>query len=134
MHFQVEIKLDQVPLLREDIDPLGILLSQTQEQMLLAVDQDNLDKIREITDRWELECSVIGVVTEERSIRILQGSDVFGNLPVQLLVRGGGAPVYIRDMKSRGKAPRMVSAEEVPMPGNLKNIARQMVSLLWKSA
>jgi phosphoribosylformylglycinamidine synthase len=48
---------------------------------------------------------------------------------VKLLVRGGGAPVYIRDMKERGKIPRACSSEEVPMPGNLKDIARQMVSL-----
>ena len=125
----VEIKLDRVPLLREDIDPLGILLSQTQEQMLLAVDPHKLDKIVEIADRWELECTVIGLVTEEQNVRISLGRDVFGDLPVNLLVRGGGAPVYIRDMKSRGKTPRVVSAEEVPMPGNLKNIARKIVTL-----
>ncbi|MCK5135777.1 MAG: phosphoribosylformylglycinamidine synthase subunit PurL [Bacteroidales bacterium] len=125
----VEIQLDKIPLLREDIDALGILLSQTQEQMLLAVHGEDVDRIRVITDRWGLEYTVIGSVTEGERIRIVEGSTVHGDLPVQLLVRGGGAPVYIRDMKSRGKTPRAVSAEEVPVPGNLKNIARTMVSL-----
>jgi phosphoribosylformylglycinamidine synthase len=125
----VEIHLDTIPLIKDDIDPLGILLSQTQEQMLLSVEKDDLERVREITQRWELECIVTGSVTEERRIRILNKSKVYGDLPVQLLVRGGGAPVYIRDMKPRGKTPRVVSAEEVPMPGNLKDIARKMVSL-----
>jgi len=125
----VEVMLDRIPLFREDIDELGILLSQTQEQMLLAVVEEDLAKLQEITGHWELDCTAIGTVTEEKSIRILKGPEVYGDLPVNLLVRGGGAPVYIRDMKSRGKTPRVVSAEEVPMPGNLKDIARKMVSL-----
>lgn len=125
----VKIQLDSIPLLREDIDKLGILLSQTQEQMLLAVEKEDLGKIQEIARYWELECNAIGSVTEEQRIRILDDAEVYGDLPVQLLVRGGGAPVYIRDMKPRGKTPRVVSAEEVPMPGNLKDIARKMVSL-----
>lgn len=125
----VEINLDNIPLLREDIDELGILLSQTQEQMLLAVEKKDLKKITKITNRWKLECSDIGSVTDEKQLKVLKGSGVLGNLPVHLLVRGGGAPVYIRDMKPRGKSARVVSAEEVPMPGNLKDIARKMVSL-----
>ncbi len=125
----VEIRLDRIPLLRDDIDALGILLSQTQEQMLLAIRREEVDIVEEVARHWELECSTIGSVTTEERIRIRERSRVLGDLPVQLLVRGGGAPVYIRDMKSRGKKPRTVSAEEVPMPGNLKDIARKMVSL-----
>lgn len=125
----VEIRLDRIPLLREDIDELGILLSQTQEQMLLAVSEKHLEMILEIAGRWELECSAIGTISEDKRIRIKGGNEVFGDLPVHLLVRGGGAPVYIRDMKPRGKTIRVISAEEVPNPGNLKDIARKIVSL-----
>ncbi len=125
----VEIRLDQIPLEREDIDPLGILLSQTQEQMLLAVNEKDVARLSEITGRWEMEGSVVGKVTGDGRIKVFHGRKVHGDLPVSLLVKGGGAPVYIRDMKSRGKKAREVSAEDVPMPGNLKEIARQMVSL-----
>ena len=125
----VEVRLELIPLLREDIDSLGILLSQTQEQMLLSVSREELETVTESAGSWELTCTAVGSVTDDQQIRILDGSEVLGEIPVQLLVRGGGAPVYIRDMKSRGKPPRVVSAEEVPMPGNLKDIARKMVSL-----
>ncbi|MFH0756230.1 MAG: phosphoribosylformylglycinamidine synthase subunit PurL [Bacteroidota bacterium] len=124
----VEVYLDKIPVIRDDIDALGVLLSQTQEQMLLAVGKKDLDGFREVAGRWELQCTSIGSVTKEERIKIKDQKAVYGDLPVQLLVRGGGAPVYIRDIKQRGKTPRAVSAEEVPMPGNMKEIARKMVS------
>ncbi len=125
----IKIKLDRIPLVREDIDALGVLLSQTQEQMLLAVSKEDMEVMEEVAARWELQCTSIGSVTGEERIKIMDKNATYADLPVQLLVRGGGAPVYIRDMKLRGKNPRSVSAEEVPMPGNLKEIARKMVSL-----
>jgi len=125
----VEIRLQEMPVIRDDIDSLEVLLSQTQEQMLLAVGAQDFDQLIEAAQRWGLECSQIGSVDDSERIRIMEGSIQCGDLPVNLLVRGGGAPVYIRDMKERGKKPRVCSAEEVPMPGNLKDIARQIVSL-----
>ncbi len=125
----VEIHLEHIPLLREDIDSLDAMLSQTQEQMLLAVNQADLDALVEVAARWELPCTSVGSVTEEERIKITDKEGLQGDLPVNLLVKGGGAPVYIRSIKPRKNDPRSVSAEEVPMPGNLKNIARKMVSL-----
>ena len=125
----VKLQLDSIPLLKKEIDPLEIMLSQTQEQMLLAVDRKDLNRAREIAERWELEYAVVGAVTNDERIRILEHSRQHGDLPVQLLVRGGGAPVYIRDLKPRDRKPRVVNADEVPNPGNLKEIARKMVSL-----
>jgi phosphoribosylformylglycinamidine synthase len=125
----VEIQLREMPLIREDMEALDALLSQTQEQMMLAVKSEDFRKIAEVAERWGLECSCIGKVDNGERIRIMERTVVCGDLPVNLLVRGGGAPVYIREMKQRERTPRVISAEEVPMPGNLKDIARQMVSL-----
>ncbi len=125
----VDIQLDKIPLQRAEIDALGILLSQTQEQMLLSVEKENLALVEQIARRMELDCVSVGKVCKEEKIRIYEGKKLHGDLPVSLLVRGGGAPVYIRDMRPREKKARSVSAEEVPMPGNLKEIARKMVAL-----
>ncbi len=117
-----------MPLIR-DLEPLEVLLSQSQEQMLLSVDKKDFKDFEEKVKKWGLECARVGQVNGTERIRIMNESTPCGDLPVSLLVRGGGAPVYIRDMKERGRTPRIVSAEEVPVPGNLKEIARQMVSL-----
>ena len=115
----VEIQLESIHLLREDIDALGILLSQTQEQMLVAAKEEDMEKIGKITEHWGLEYTRIGTVTNEEMIKIYEGTTLHGDLPVRLLVRGGGAPVYIRAMKDRGKKAMSLSAEDVPMPGCL---------------
>jgi len=124
----VEIRLHEMPLIR-DLEPLEALLSQSQEQMLLSVSKKDFNELSGEAGKWGLECAQIGQVNNGDRIRIMNGSTTCGDLPVSLLVRGGGAPVYIRDSKERGKTPRIVSADEVPVPGNLKEIARQMVSL-----
>jgi phosphoribosylformylglycinamidine synthase len=97
--------------------------------MLLSVSAGDFDQLAGVVQPWGLECSQIGTVDDSGRIRVMDGDILCGDLPVNLLVRKGGAPVYIRDMKERGKSPRAVSAEEVPVPGNLKDIARQIVSL-----
>ena len=125
----VELRLHKMPLIRDDIDALGVLLSQTQEQMLLAVKPEDYENLSAVAKHWGLEHAHIGTVDDSERIRVMEGDTLCGDLPVNLLVRGGGAPVYIRDMKERGKPARVVSADEVPMPGNLKDIARQIVSL-----
>jgi phosphoribosylformylglycinamidine synthase len=125
----VELRLQEMPRIREDIDALGVLLSQTQEQMLLSVSEADFEQLSEVALSWGLECAKIGTVDDSGHIRVLDGPTLCGDLPVNLLVRKGGAPVYIRDMKERGKVARVVLADEVPVPGNLKDIARQMVSL-----
>jgi phosphoribosylformylglycinamidine synthase II len=85
----VELRLDKMPLLHENIDALGILLSQTQEQMLLCAGKDDFARIAEAAERWELECTPIGSVSDTETIRVLEGIKVHGDLPVNLLVRVG---------------------------------------------
>ncbi len=125
----VTLHIDRMPLLRPDLDALAILLSQTQEQMLLSVETESLEELVRIAKHWGLDCQSVGEVNTSERIQVFQGESLLGDLPVHLLVRGGGAPVYIRNMKARDKAIRSISAEEVPMPGNLKDIARRMISL-----
>lgn len=125
----VEIDTASIPRIREDMEALEVLLSQTQEQMLLSVEEADLEALERVASGYGLICTVVGEVVDEPRIRIREEKTLHGDLPVQLLVRGGGAPVYIREMKKRERPVRDCSAEEVPVPGNLKDIARKMVSL-----
>ena len=86
----------------------GFCFPRPRSRCCLQSVKEDLDKIREIAGRWELACTVIGAVSKEERIRILMDRWIFGDLPVHLLVRGGGAPVYIRDMKP-GERPHGLS-------------------------
>ena len=80
----VNLHIERIPLLREDIDALEILLSQTQEQMLLAVDDKDMDRMMEIAGKWELSCCQVGEVSGEELIRIYQEEKELDKFLVEL--------------------------------------------------
>ncbi|MBN1132420.1 MAG: phosphoribosylformylglycinamidine synthase subunit PurL [Bacteroidales bacterium] len=125
----IELFLNKIPVVGEDMMPLERMLSQTQEQMILAVDPENLDRVEQIVRKWELECEQVGMVIREQRVRIFNGEEILGDLPLNILVRGGGAPVYIRNIKPRGKKAVPVAAEDIPFVGSLKEIAKKMITL-----
>ncbi len=125
----VELHLDEIPVSRDDLDPTEIILSQSQEQMLITIRPQDVKHLLEIAEKWEISYAKVGEVTEDNRIRILYKNDKLGDLPVSALVRGGGAPVYIRNMKTPERKIVKVTAEEVPFPGNLKEIAKTMIKL-----
>ncbi len=87
------IDLDNVILKEEDMAPWEIWISESQERMLLAVKEENLQRIREIFESWDVEFSVIGRVVEGSNLRIrYRGTEIF-NLDLPFLTSG---PVYSR--------------------------------------
>jgi phosphoribosylformylglycinamidine synthase len=124
----VRIDVDRIPVMREDLDAIDILLSQSQEQMLISISRRNLESLGKIAGKWEMLHTVIGEVTDDGKLVVMQDEERLCDLPVSSLVRGGGAPVYIRDMKDPGRKVVRMSADEVPFPGKLKEVARTMIA------
>ena len=124
----VDIQVGRIPVVRDDLDPVEILLSQSQEQMLVSVARNNLDQVKKITGKWDIHHAEIGKVTDNERIMVMHHGDLLCDLPVSVLVRGGGAPVYIRNMKDPERKVVKISADEVPYPGDLKEVARTMIA------
>ncbi len=124
----VDLQVGQIPVARDDLDPVGILLSESQEQMLISVARNNLDHVRKITGKWDILCAEIGKVTDTERIMVTYDGELLCDLPVSVLVRGGGAPVYIRNMKDPERKVVKISADEVPFPGDLREVARSMIT------
>lgn len=125
----VELHIDNIPVARDDLDPTEILLSQSQEQMLITVRPGDVEHLYKVADKWEISYAKVGEVKDDHRIRVFYKQEKLGDLPVSTLVRGGGAPVYIRNMKTPERKIIRVTAEEVPAPGNLKEIAKTMITL-----
>jgi len=86
----VRLELDNVHL-REPLNALEILLSESQERMLFEVAPENVERVREIAERYDLESSVVGEVTDDRFVAEHEGDEVV-NLPADFLA--DGAPVH----------------------------------------
>ncbi len=90
----VEIDLARVPLREAGMTPYEILLSESQERMLLVARKGTEDEIRRIFDKWDLDAVVIGQVTEDQQFRSQFEGEEVTCIPVDLLTQG--APVYHR--------------------------------------
>jgi phosphoribosylformylglycinamidine synthase len=88
----LDIDLSRVPLREADMQPFEIMISESQERMAAIVAPDLLDQVVETCERWELDATVIGSVTEGGTLRAFFDGEVVGEIPVETLV--DGAPRY----------------------------------------
>ena len=93
----MDLWLDKVPTRQSDMKDWEILLSESQERMLVVVHKGKEDIVHDIFDKWDLSCEEIGVVTEGERVRYFMNGELVGDVPCDDLVLGGGAPVYHRE-------------------------------------
>ncbi len=95
----MEIHLDKVPTRQEGMLGWEILLSESQERMLIVVEKGREEEVLAVFDKWDLNCVQIGTVTEGGRLRYYMHGELVGDVPAHDLVLGGGAPVYHREFK-----------------------------------
>jgi phosphoribosylformylglycinamidine synthase len=88
----LDIDVARVPLREADMEPFEIMVSESQERMLCAVEPRLVEQVLAVCERWEVNASVIGEVTDTQSFRILRDGELVGELPVPLLV--DDCPLY----------------------------------------
>ncbi|MDQ4141007.1 MAG: phosphoribosylformylglycinamidine synthase subunit PurL [Bacteroidota bacterium] len=95
----MEVWLDKVPTRQANMQPFEILLSESQERMLVVMEKGSEDLIYEICDKWDLYCAQIGEVTDTKRLRYYLHGELVADVPAEDLVLGGGAPVYHREYR-----------------------------------
>ncbi len=93
----MHIDLDKVPLREEDMSAYEILLSESQERMLIVAEKGREQEVMDVFAKWDLNAVVIGEVVENGRVTYLRDGKVKADIPADSLVLGGGAPVYIRE-------------------------------------
>ncbi|UOE94481.1 phosphoribosylformylglycinamidine synthase subunit PurL [Alkalihalobacillus sp. LMS39] len=88
----IEMNLDAVPQRETEMTPYEMMLSESQERMLIVVKKGREDEIREIVERWGLACTDIGRVTDDKTLRLLHQGKIVAEVPVDALAED--APVY----------------------------------------
>ncbi len=91
------VNLDKVPLREADMNAYEIMLSESQERMLVVAKKGYEEKIKEIFSKWDLNCEIIGEVTDEPKLIINHHNEKKAEVNPYDLVLGGGAPVYLRE-------------------------------------
>jgi phosphoribosylformylglycinamidine synthase len=110
---------------------MELLLSESQERMLLVAEKGREHEITKIFEKWDLPCSVIGEVTDDGILDFYMNNELEASLPAYELVLGGGAPQYEREYHE----PKYLSEikkfdpDSVPVPEELKAIAEKLIVL-----
>jgi len=92
----IEIDVLKVPRREKGMTPYEVMLSESQERMLVVVKKGYEDKVKALFDRWELRSDIIGQVTDDGLARIKEGEEVVAEVPVNLLT---SPPIYKRRVK-----------------------------------
>lgn len=95
----MKINLDKVPTRQEHMKPFEILLSESQERMLIVVEKGKEKSVEDVFAKWELNCVQIGEVTDTRFLEFYFHGELVADVPAHALVLGGGAPVYEREFE-----------------------------------
>ncbi|HAK76507.1 MAG TPA: phosphoribosylformylglycinamidine synthase subunit PurL [Runella sp.] len=93
------IDLDKVPTRQANMKGWEILLSESQERMLVVVEKGKEDVIKGIFDKWDLHCAQIGEVVEGGRLHFFQHGELIADVPAHDLVLGGGAPQNHREYR-----------------------------------
>jgi len=108
-----------------------ILLSESQERMLLVAQKGKEDIVADIFEKWDLQCTIIGEVIEEDVLEFYMNQTLVAKVPASSLVLGGGAPVYKREYKKPAYLKKIeeYTIDNVPEPEDIKDIAIKMLKL-----
>ncbi len=118
----MKINLDKVPLRENGMTAYEIMLSESQERMLCCVKKGYEDRVKEVFEKWDLHCEIIGEVTGDGMLQIDYQGERKATMPPFDLVLGGGAPVYNREQKEPEylKETRKFDSKTLPEPKDLK--------------
>ena len=109
----VELDLDHVPQRETGMTPYEIMLSESQERMLMVLQQGREAEARRIFEKWELDFAVVGRLTDTGRMVVRMNGNVAADLPIAPLANA--SPEYDRPWTATAK-PREISADDVPTP------------------
>lgn len=126
----MRIDLDKVPTRQENMLPFEILLSESQERMLIVVEKGKEALVEAVFDKWDLNCAIIGEVTDTKRLQYFMNGQLVADVPADDLVLGGGAPVYQREYKEPAYYQEFLkfNIDDVKEPEDLKAVADHLVS------
>lgn len=128
--FGMRIDLDKVPTRQKGMLPFEILLSESQERMLVVVEKGKEHLVESIFDKWDLHAEQIGEVTEGGRLEYYQNGELVADVPAWDLVLGGGAPVYEREYREPAyfQENKKFNIDSIEEPTDMIEVAARLLS------
>jgi phosphoribosylformylglycinamidine synthase II len=126
----MEINLDLVPVREDNMSSYEIMLSESQERMLVVIEKGKEKIAQEIFEKWDLNCVQIGTVTLNPNVKVTFKGKVEAEVPAYDLVLGGGAPVYKRESREPSYLTKIRDFDfsSIPEPEDYNEILLKLMS------
>lgn len=123
--YGMNIYLDKVPVRQKNMLPWEILLSESQERMLVVVRKGQEKDVLRVFEKWDLNCVQIGEVISGNTLKFHMNDEVVATVPAESLVLGGGAPVYEREYSAPAyfHENKRFNIEMIEEPEDLRQVA-----------
>ncbi len=124
----IELELEKVPLREEGMTPYEIMLSESQERMLIVAKKGSEDELLEIFRKWDLDARVIGKVTDDGMLRVKWHGKVVAEIPAKKI--SDEAPKYDRPTKRPDYKDELnrLNLEEIPLPEDYNDVFMRLIS------
>ena len=126
----MKVDLSKVPLREKGMSAYEIMLSESQERMLVVVIKGFEKEVKAVFDKWDLNCEIIGEVTDTGLLEIDYEGERKAEITAEDLVLGGNAPVYIRETKEPAylNELRKFDHSALPEPKNIAEVFEKIFS------
>ncbi len=127
----MHVYLDRVPLRQKDMNATEILLSESQERMLVVVEKGKENIVEGIFNKWDLNCAIIGEVTDHsEGLQYFMNGERVAHISPEALVLGGEAPVYERETKTPDylRDIETFDINQIPVPENLAEVGKSLLA------
>lgn len=127
----MRIDLEKVPTRQQNMKAWELLLSESQERMLIVVEKGKEEAVLKVFEKWDLSASNIGEVTGDGLLKFYMHGELEAEIPAHELVLGGGAPQYTRDYREPKYFEKInaFNINTVSDVTELKSVAEQLVQI-----
>jgi phosphoribosylformylglycinamidine synthase II len=125
----MRIDLDKVPARETGMSAYELMLSESQERMLVVVQKGHEADVKALFAKWDLHAEIVGEVVGEDRLTISYRGNLVADIPPETLVLGGGAPVYTREAREPEylAAVRPLELRQVPEPSDFNDVLLKLM-------
>ena len=122
----IELNLSKVPCREEKMTPYEIMLSESQERMLIVLENGKESHAKKIFDKWNLDFAVIGKTTNTKKIELIFENEKVAEIPIDLLAES--APIYDRKWKKTKLPQNLKFNKDVFKTLNISNCLKKILN------
>ena len=124
----LDIDMNKIPLQYEGMSIEQVLLSRTQERMMFVVNRDKIEQLNKVCEEWGIPCEEIGRITNNKTIRLFENSEIVAELLADDLVMGHGAPKLDLKYHNCQTSDGVNHLDIIPEPDNYWKVINKMVN------